>query len=325
MDAPTNVKPGAQTGPQPDARPAVAGQLRGALLVIAAATLWGFSGTAAKAIFNRAIDPLVLVEARLIIASLLLCGFLLVTDRAAIRVARSDIVYFAILGTVLALTQATYFYAISETSVSVAVFLQYLAPLLMAAYFGLTGREPVTVRLVIAVAAASAGGLLMVLGGSGIAHISVRGIASGLTSALCLSFYTIYGRRGTRRYGAPTTLLYAMSFGAVFWSLIIHPWRAFHAGLAPATWLFYIYISVFATALPFTLYFGGLRHLPATRTGIIATLEPVIAAITSWAFLGESLRLTQIAGAVMVAAAVLTASGRSAPPSPSEAAPFAAE
>ncbi|MGE5560758.1 MAG: EamA family transporter [Chloroflexota bacterium] len=284
--------------------------LRGTVLVIAAATLWGFNGTVAKAIFNRAIDPLILVEARLILASLVMLVFLLISNRRGLLIRRADIGYFAILGAGLAAVQASYFFAIAETNVSVAVFLQYLSPVLIAAYAGITGRDRVTVRLCLAIAVATVGGLLMVIGGGGLAHFSARGVASGLLAAFCLAFYTVYGRRGTQRYGAPTALFYAMAFGAAFWSLVIHPGRALHAGLATDTLLFYLYIAIFGTAMPFTLYFAGLRYLPATRTGTIATLEPVMAAVTAWVFLGESLRLVQIIGAAMVAAAVVAASER---------------
>lgn len=282
----------------------------GVWLVLAAATLWGCSSTAAKAIFNRAIDPLVLVEARLIIASLFLLAYLLVANRQALRVERRDLPYLAVLGMWLALTQATHYYSISATSVAVGIFLQYLAPLLMALYFGLSGREPITSRLMVALAAATGGGLLMVLGSGAAGQLNIGGVLAGVGSAVSLSIYTIIGQRGSRRYGAPATLCYAMAAGAIFWSFLIPPWRAFTPGLPAQTWGFYLYIALFATALPFTLYFAGLRYLAATRTALIATLEPVVGAVTAWLFIGERLAAGQLIGALLVIVGVTAVSAR---------------
>ena len=50
------------------------------------------------------------------------------------------------------------------------------------------------------------------------------------------------------------------------------------------------------TIVPFFLIVSALRHLPATRVGIIAMLEPVIAIVVAWLWLGETLASIQIAG-----------------------------
>ena len=59
------------------------------------------------------------------------------------------------------------------------------------------------------------------------------------------------------------------------------------------------------------LIISALRHLPATRVGIVAMLEPVAAAIVAWAWLGEALDGPQLAGgAVVLAGIVLAQSAR---------------
>ena len=58
---------------------------------------------------------------------------------------------------------------------------------------------------------------------------------------------------------------------------------------------------------PFFLLVSALRHLPATRVGIIAMLEPVVATVVAWAWLGESLSAAQLAGAAIVLGAILLA------------------
>jgi len=69
-------------------------------------------------------------------------------------------------------------------------------------------------------------------------------------------------------------------------------------------------LALFSTLIPFALFYAGLRRLPATQTGILATAEPVIAVVSAALFLGESLGFMQNVGAVMVLAASAMTSAR---------------
>ena len=51
--------------------------------------------------------------------------------------------------------------------------------------------------------------------------------------------------------------------------------------------------------VPFGLIVGALRHISATRTGITAMLEPVVAIVVAWAWLAESLDQVQLSGAAL--------------------------
>ena len=68
---------------------------------------------------------------------------------------------------------------------------------------------------------------------------------------------------------------------------------------------------VLGTIVPFFLIVGSMRHISATRAGITAMVEPVVASIVAWAWLGESLSgQTLIGGAVVLTAIVLAQSAR---------------
>ena len=67
------------------------------------------------------------------------------------------------------------------------------------------------------------------------------------------------------------------------------------------------FVIVVGTIVPFFLLVSALRHLPATRVAIISMLEPVVATIVAWAWLGESLSAVQLTGALIVLAAIVLA------------------
>ena len=61
------------------------------------------------------------------------------------------------------------------------------------------------------------------------------------------------------------------------------------------------------TVFPFLLMVTALHSIPATRVTVIAMLEPALAAVVAYAWLGEELTATQIVGCLLVLAAVTIA------------------
>ena len=55
---------------------------------------------------------------------------------------------------------------------------------------------------------------------------------------------------------------------------------------------------------------AALRHIPAPRAAIVATLEPVLAAVFAWVLLGERLTAVQLLGGAAVLGAVVWVQAR---------------
>jgi drug/metabolite transporter (DMT)-like permease len=72
-------------------------------------------------------------------------------------------------------------------------------------------------------------------------------------------------------------------------------------------WVLAAWMIVLGTIVPFFLLVSALRHLSATRVGIVAMLEPVAGALVAWAWLAESLDGLQLVGAAVVLAAIVLA------------------
>lgn len=279
-------------------------EIYGYLAVIAAASMWGIGGSAAKALMNQDITPFLLVKIRLTLAFLLMVAGLFCYNRQLLVIPRREIAYFAVLGTAgMALLQFFYFYTISLTNVATAVFLQYLAPVLMAVYAVLFEKEKLGWQRGSAVGLATLGGLMIMLN-AGSTNISLLGLASGLMAAVVMAFNTIYGRRGVRQYHPLTVVTYSFFFAALFWWLVSpDAWTAgvIHTG----NWWLFMYIAVFATVVPFLLYFTGMRFLSPTNVGVTACLEPVIAAGVAYLTLGEVMGWLQSCGGLLVIGAVI--------------------
>jgi drug/metabolite transporter (DMT)-like permease len=64
------------------------------------------------------------------------------------------------------------------------------------------------------------------------------------------------------------------------------------------------WMVVLGTIVPFALVVAALRRISATRVGITAMLEPVLAIVIAWAWLGETLDPLQVSGAAVTLAGV---------------------
>ena len=293
---------------------------RGRLYVSAAATFWGTSATLARFVFrDRHVPALDVVALRLLIASSLLAVGLALKDRAALKVHRRDWGYFLILGLFgVAAVQGSYYYAISKLGVGLAILIQYLAPALIVAYDVARGAR--VSRIVVLALLAAIGGTALLVGNVDPAALHARPVdwVVGFSAALAFAFYILYSKRGLERYAPPTVLLYTFLIAGVFWSCVTKLPHVFAAGYGPELWGMFLLLGVFSTLVPFTLFYLGLRHLPAAEAGIVATLEPVVAIVSASLVLGEGLRPLQWLGALLVllASAIASRSHDAAHPPP---------
>jgi len=281
-------------------------------LVAGAAFCWGTSATLARYLFrDRDVPVFTAVELRLVISVVLLGAWLAIRRPGALRVARADWGYFLILGVFgLATVQSTYYYAISVLGVGLGILLQYLAPTLIVAYEWLRGSRPEPKTL--AALALALGGTVLLVGAFHplAAKASAFDWMIGGSTALCFAFFIVFSKRGLERYPPETVLIHSSWIAGLFWAFIQPPWKIVAAGYDASTWVLFVVLAVTSTLIPFSLFYAGLHRMAPSRAGIIATLEPVVAVVSSSLFLAEGLTPRQTVGAGMVLSAAVLARAR---------------
>jgi drug/metabolite transporter (DMT)-like permease len=282
-------------------------EIRGFLCILGATTLWGGAVVVAKSLFGLGLSPSELVQIRLTIASAILFLLILFFDRRLLRIDLSEIPYFLIFGTVGVVgNQLSYYFTVSRIQVAPAVLIQYLFPIWITLFAFFFQRKPVSRGTALALLLAAAGCYLAV-GGFRIDLLRLNrvGILGGILSSFFAAFYALYGEKGLRKHSPWTLILYGFSVGALSYSFFSSPLRLFSAGYTPKVWMAILYISVFATLVPFGLYFKGIGLLGAPRASIAAAWELVMSGLAAYLALGETLHPIQMMGGVAVIAAVV--------------------
>jgi drug/metabolite transporter (DMT)-like permease len=244
----------------------------------------------------------------------------LLVARRTLRVGRGELAFLAVYGIAgLALIQLLYFLSIHRVPIGIALLIQYLAPLLVALWARYVTHEPVRRRVWAALAFALAGLTLVVEIWSGLA-LDAWGVAAALAGAVAFAAYILMAERAVGRRDPVSLSLYGFLFAALFWALV-QPWWSFPfelvdddvsllGNVADRTlpiWTLMAWMIVLGTIVPFWLVVGALRHIAATRVGIVAMLEPVVATIIAFAWLDESLGPVQLVGGGVVLAGILLA------------------
>jgi drug/metabolite transporter (DMT)-like permease len=289
-------------------------------MVLVAATLFGVNGTVAKVALSSGLTSLRLTEARCAGAFVGLTLLALARGRSTLRLARREVAPIATFGVVgVALVQLFYFLSIHRLAIAIALLIQYLGPLLVAIWARTFGHEHVRRRIWVALGLSLTGLTLMVQLWSG-TSLDGLGVVYALISAVTYAAYLLLAEREVARRDTVSLLAWGFFFATVFWS-VVQPWWSFPAGVVARTvslqgslagihvpvWALVLWVVVLGSIAPFSLIVAALRHVSATRVGVVAMLEPVVATVVAWAWLRESLSAVQLLGAAVVLVAIALA------------------
>ena len=279
----------------------------GYALAAIAACMWALNGSFARLLIDDGVSPFHLSEMRSAVSFVLLAGWLAIANREQLRIRRREIPALAWLGIGgLACVHATYFLAIERLDVGVALTIQYLGPLLILLWLRVIHGRRMAPSLWGAVALSVVGSFLVVRAYD-TESLDGIGLLFAFAAAVTFAIYMVAAERAGRGHAPATTLAYGFGFATLFWLVVRPPWTFPFDAFADAgnLALGVLGVTVIGTLIPFILIVTAVRHIPAPRAAVVATLEPVLAAIIAWPVLDQALSAPQIAGVVVVVCAVI--------------------
>ena len=280
----------------------------GPILIIIAASFWGCMGIFVRALGEFGFSAIQIVSIRISLAALFFSLILFIKNRAGFRISLRDIPLFLGLGigSILLFT-VCYFSAITIMPLSTAAILLYTSPIWIMLMSAVLFHEKITSRKIIALALAFAG-CVLVSGFSG-DGITATGLLFGLGSSIGYGLYSILGTVALRKYSPYTVTTYTFLIAAIGSWFINHP-ADMLSKFSNATdfnglVLLSLLTALLTAVIPFLLYTLGLRNVEASKAGILATVEPMVATIVGITYFSEALTLLSGLGIFLILSAVV--------------------
>lgn len=252
------------------------------------------SGSLAKILFDQ--FPILTVAAmRLLLGSVILALIFKIWQIDFRQVKWKAIISY---GIALAGMNAMFYLSINRLPLGIAVSFEFIGPLSVALYYARQKFDFVWVGLAIL-------GLILLFPFDQVSqNLDLIGIAFALGAGACWALYIVAGQKPSGISGNHTVCL-----GMFIGMLCLMPIALFSGMSAnvfePSNLVYFITLAVLASALPFTLEMIALRNLTALSFGTLMSVEPAIAALSGFIFLGEQLLWNQwLALATIIAASI---------------------
>jgi inner membrane transporter RhtA len=198
-------------------------------------------------------------------------------------------------GVALAGMNLSFYEALNRLPLGVAVTVEFVGPLTVAAVGSTRKRDLAWVLL-------AAGGILAFWRGGGSGHTSAAGLLLALLAGAGWAAYILLNAAAGRRFSDSSGLALAMSVGAI----LSIPFGLAHANASlfslPVLALALV-VGVASSALPYSLETNALRRISTQVFGILMSLEPAIAALIGLIVLGQGLLAREWLGVALVVAA----------------------
>lgn len=276
-------------------------QARGAWYAAFAAVALAVTDIAAPNVYAAGGNPVTLLMLRAL-ATISVIGVVLIFTGRMKSLNLADEIKCVISGLLFMFAGLGLFSALAILPVSTVVLLLYMFPILTTIFDAIARRE-IPSALTIALLIVALSGLALALDVTG-ARFDTEGVFFGLLAAVSAATTFVWNNHKLGKLDPEqiTFRMFCVSFVIFSGWLIIADNFALPQSSEGSIWLA-VMLACFAFA--FLGMFRGAQMAGSVRASMIMNLEPVVAILLAVVFLNETMKPTQVLGAVLVLAAVL--------------------
>ena len=293
---------------------------RSELLLILSALMFASNGIASKLLLDGHITAWRLAQIRAVSACAILAIYLWRKAPQTFRIKRSEIlplVSYGIIG--IAMVQALYFLAISRMHVSIALLIEFTAPVWIVLYLRVVKRKHVPNQMWLALILALSGLACIAQIWDGLTLDGI-GVIAGFGASFALAFCFLCGESLTGIRDNQSITMWGFFFAGFAWCLVLPVWsfpfdvlttsiplEGTLEGNSTPGWVLILYVVLVGTIFPYLCVMAGLKNLKASTTSTFGLLEPIFAGIVAWVWFSESWTVVQLFGGAIVIAGIYIA------------------
>jgi DME family drug/metabolite transporter len=285
-------------------------------MLLSTVVLWALNLTMSRYVIKHGFEPLAYSTVRYGAGMAIFVALTIAIDRRLLFERRDWRIALSAAGAIV-LNQMAFVYALDHATASTVGLILGSTPM-FAALIGLAvGLERVTGRFWLAALVSFAGVALVALGASGNVDADAVGIVLAVVTAATWAAYSVAVAPLMRRYSPYRVSAVVLGLG---WFGIAAAGASQVAGqdfdLGWKVWSILAAATLGPLVLTNVLWFRVLHHIGPSRATLAANLQPFVAAVFAVVLLSEHMTWVQVAGGALVAAGILVARRRAAPPAP---------
>jgi drug/metabolite transporter (DMT)-like permease len=286
---------------------------KGEILLIIGATAFALNGIVAKMVMQNGLSEWRMLQVRTGGAFVLLLAYVLITNYKSLVVKVKDwpiLIAYSFIG--FALVQFGYFIAISRMHVSMALIIEFTAPIWIVLWIKYVRKSYVPKDMWTAVLLAFIGMLLLAQVWEGMT-LDTIGVIAAFLDAFALATFFVLSERLTPTRSTYSLTVFGFGISSALMSIVFPIWNfpfsIFKQSMnlegplenfsAPG-WTLILWIVLLGTVLPYLCVLSGIKILSASTSSVIGMLEPVLAGIFAWIWIGESWNAIQLTGGAIV-------------------------
>lgn len=294
--------------------------LRAEAFLVLGAIAFAFNGVISKLVLTGGLSAWRLTQVRCTGAFLILLLYVIARKRRSLRTTRDELPWLAAYGIIgFAAVQVGYFIAIARMPISIALIIEFTAPIWIVIYIRFIRKKHVPSMMWLSLGLGFVGLLLVGQVWRGLTLNGI-GLIAAFVDAFALAAYFLLGEKLIAQRSTDTLTLWGLGFASLVWAITTPLWhfpthifaqqinlQGIFKNYSLPGWVLILWIILMGTILPYVLVLSGLKHLSASTSSVIGMLEPVVAGVFAWWWLSEILTAIQLIGGVVVIVGIILA------------------
>jgi drug/metabolite transporter (DMT)-like permease len=293
---------------------------KGEILTLLGAIFFSFNGVVAKLVLTSGLSSMRLTQVRCGGAFIFLGLYMFLRYRDKLKAKKEDLPLLFAYGIIgFLMVQALYFVAITRLNVSVALILEFTAPIWIVLWLRFVKHKVVPSLMWVAIFLAFSGLVLIAQVWKG-QTLDPIGVTCALLDGIVLASFFLLGEKLTAKRDVESLMVYGFGFASLGLAIAMPMWSyateiftqsmnlqgRFDAFNLPG-WVLIAWVIIMGTIVPYLLVVKGLKLLSASTSSVMGMAEPVLAGVFAWIWLSETGNFIQLVGGVTVIIGIILA------------------
>ena len=280
---------------------------KGVLMMITATFFWGIMGISSRYLNQVNFNCFDIAFVRSIIAAVLTTVVLFFFNRSAFKIDFKGFLFCAFYGIFnFAIGVASYCLAVERIPLSVATVLMFSNPIWVTFFGYIFFKEKVSLKKIIVISTCIFGCMCIIdIFSTGGNNLDTIGIIAGIFNGMTFALQIVMPRFVKGKLSNDTILLYGFWCSAIFLFVFFADVPRLAKNIMySADPLFnfanVLSIGVLSTFVANTMYIKSTKYIGTSLPSMMVSLEPTFASILGFIVFGESMKLIQVFGALVV-------------------------